>query len=230
MSPVDDFHREKEAPEDAFLDAVMRGDIARASSLIRQGVSPNELTEDGDRPLIMAVSNLKPRMAKALLDWGADVNGRDVFGGAALHYAADRNDTEAIAFLLAAGADINAQNHNGYTPLMTAATRLGGEEAVKALLDAGADPDIKNNQGRAALHMAAGHSVKIIHLLAEAGAHMYSADNNGVTVEYIAEKSGMGQVFRKIRDDVLEKELSVYKNGLSRPLKAPKPLKGGMKP
>lgn len=63
------------------------------------------------------------------------------------------NQIEAIRCLLDAGAEINAQDKNGATPLHRA-VRTRGAAAVKCLLDAGADPSLKNKPGSTAFHLA----------------------------------------------------------------------------
>ena len=55
--------------------------------------------------------------------------------------------------LIEAGADPNAQNMDGATPLHRAVrTRCAG--AVRALLDHGADPAIRNKNGSTAMQLA----------------------------------------------------------------------------
>ena len=50
----------------------------------------------------------------------ADVNGRQPDGATALHWAAHWADMETVTVLLAAGADPNAANDFGVTPLSMA--------------------------------------------------------------------------------------------------------------
>ncbi len=58
-----------------------------------------------------------------------------------LHAAAHRGDVAAIRRLAAAGADLNAVDGNGRTPLLVAAFSRQ-RDAVSALLKAGADPAV----------------------------------------------------------------------------------------
>jgi ankyrin repeat protein len=55
--------------------------------------------------------------------------------------------------LIKAGADINAKNNYGITPLMEAA-RNHNQEAIIMLLELGADPKAKNNFGIMAIDYA----------------------------------------------------------------------------
>lgn len=67
---------------------------------------------------------------------------------------AARNGTcKEIKDLLNAGANVDAQNENGYTALMLAAL-LGRDEIMPPLLRAGADVYIQNKHDRTAFHCA----------------------------------------------------------------------------
>ena len=57
--------------------------------------------------------------------------------------------------LIEAGADVNCQNYEGSTPLITAAV-FCRTEIVKALLDKGADKNALNKAGRTVLESIAG--------------------------------------------------------------------------
>ena len=63
-----------------------------------------------------------------------------------LHQAARYNNIEAVAALISHGADVNAREENGKTPLMLA-TVNGNAKVVEALLDAGADKELKVTSG-----------------------------------------------------------------------------------
>jgi ankyrin repeat protein len=59
--------------------------------------------------------------------------------------------------LLAAGADVDAANDMGRTPLMFA-VMFGRRAMVELLLEAGADPTRADGEGRTALDLASVHS------------------------------------------------------------------------
>jgi ankyrin repeat protein len=75
-------------------------------------------------------------------------------GTSDLHRAVYRDDAQAVAKLLRAGADPKAANRYGVTPLSLACTN-GNGAIVKALLEAGADPNSSLPGGETALMTAA---------------------------------------------------------------------------
>ncbi len=77
----------------------------------------------------------------------------------ALHTAALHANAEAVRVLLAAGANPNAIDSDGNTPLMLAASGVAGDEerewrTVDCLLRAGADPTRRNNDGKTATEIS----------------------------------------------------------------------------
>jgi uncharacterized protein len=80
--------------------------------------------------------------------------GTEVASYRGLHSAATRGDVEEIAHLVTAGADVNARDANGRTPLHVAAYR-GDPAAVRALLAGGADPNLLDRQRYDAVTIAA---------------------------------------------------------------------------
>jgi uncharacterized protein len=88
----------------------------------------------------------------------------------ALHWAAYRNDLDAVKRLLAEGADPNAVNRFGVTPLHEAAT-IGNAAMLEALLDAGGDANAAFGEGETVLMTAAraGDTASVKTLLAHGG-------------------------------------------------------------
>lgn len=88
------------------------------------------------------------------------VDAQDRIGNTALHYAAALGRTHTLEALLAAGAAVNAVNHEGCTPLHMAVSgpcccTPACSATVQLLLAAGADVTLPDVRGRAALHLSA---------------------------------------------------------------------------
>lgn len=112
---------------------------------------------------------------KLLIANGLDVRTRDANGYTALHYAATSRDRDVLAMLIKAGADVNARNRFGETPLFTSlyyrdpyGTAVGylgrtqsttnvdaDRQSREVLVKAGADLNARNIEGRTPLHIAA---------------------------------------------------------------------------
>lgn len=101
-------------------------------------------------------------------------------------------------FLKKDDVNINAKNHEGYTPLILAA-RYGRKQAAKELLAAGSDVDKTNKYGNTALSFAArfGHTEMVKDLL-DCGANVNLPNNIGNTPLLRASHFGHSSVVRKL--------------------------------
>src|SRR5439155_2835152 len=118
----------------------------------------------GDTALHLAAAGYRVEIARLLLAAGADPNAATNHRQSRpLHYAADgyitgpawdaKRQVKTIRCLLDAGADVNAPDKNGATPLHRA-VRTRCSAAVKLLLQAGADPTRRNRPGSTPFHLA----------------------------------------------------------------------------
>ena len=90
--------------------------------------------------------------------------------------AAETGDLEGVREALAAGADVNARDKWGRTPLHQA-TRWGRVDVVRLLLDAGAEADARTRWGDTPLHRAAWNGcAEAVRLLLEHGADVGAKD------------------------------------------------------
>jgi ankyrin repeat protein len=106
---------------------------------------------------------------------GADATAhRDSFGCTPLHYA---RSAAAARRLLDAGADPNAVNPGGESPLHYAAYEA--PDVARVLLAAGADPNLHNTHGMTALHFA--RTKEVVEILVGAGARLDARNNRGQT-------------------------------------------------
>jgi ankyrin repeat protein len=122
---------------------------------LEAGIDPNEPLSCGATPLYLACINGDEQTIAMLLHAGAKVNLASASGSTPLVAcvcAADHAPAVTLQ-LLAAGADINAADNDGFTALMNAAIR-NEVELVQILLDHGANPQQQNHAGRTARELA----------------------------------------------------------------------------
>ena len=97
-----------------------------------------------------------------------------------------------LATLIQAGADINAIDSMGTTPLYHA-VQEGNDELVKTLLGVGADPNLSDHNSRFPLHIAiAKQRVDLMRKLVAAGADVNAPDANGYSPLHLAVRMGAG--------------------------------------
>ena len=80
---------------------------------------------------------------------------------ATLLQALNRVDLEGIKDLLAKGADVNAKDDDGGTPLLIAVT-LGNKEIAELLIANGADVNVKDKHGGTPLDWADGEIAALL--------------------------------------------------------------------
>jgi ankyrin repeat protein len=105
----------------------------------------------------------------------------DAHRNSALMYAAALGSLESMRLLLDGGADANAANDFGATPLMWCA---GDAAKVRLLLSKGANADARSNLGRSPLLIAASYdgATEAARLLIEKGADVNARDKFGNSV------------------------------------------------
>lgn len=148
-------HRKERLGEDLF-EAIRKGDVARVERLLAEGANPRAVHWGESMLHFAAVSD--ERIVEILLAAGADPRAgvRESPAGlpdgtTPLHRAAVWGHDEATRIarrLFAAGADVDARDSKGTTPLAAGAA---SPAMVATLLELGADPNAADNEGTTAL-------------------------------------------------------------------------------
>ena len=102
------------------------------ATLLAKKVENINVNSDVGTALMAAVFKNDIKIAKLLLDFGADTNIADPNGTSALHYATRFTNKEIIKLLVAYGADINLKDSKGFSALDYAL--LAKDESILKLL------------------------------------------------------------------------------------------------
>lgn len=144
-------------PDMDVFDAAALGHLDRLRARLDEDPArATAFAGDGFTALHLAAFFGKAEVTRTLLDAGASVDtyGRNPFANQPLHAAAAGRHVDVCRLLLAAGADVNASQHGGYTPLHEAAGS-GDVELAELFLSAGADPLARTADGLTAIEVAA---------------------------------------------------------------------------
>lgn len=143
--------RERYAGRTLLHEASARGNLAMVELLLRLGADPDAKDAGGHTPLYCLANEYSASgggsVVRALVRAGAKVNANDgVKHCTALHMAARRGNVEVAEALLDGGADIEARDSLGDTPLRRS-VNCGRTEVAGLLLTRGADLYAKGNKG-----------------------------------------------------------------------------------
>ncbi|MCP9493117.1 MAG: ankyrin repeat domain-containing protein [Pyrinomonadaceae bacterium MAG19_C2-C3] len=190
--------RDDETEQDTILldsfNEVASGELKKVKALIISGFDVNTRWHDDATPL-MVVNDEK--IAKHLLQLGADVHARKVYSETVLMSAS--HNPEVVKVLLKAGADVHARDNFGVTPLMYA--MLGyDEKSAQVLIDAGADVNARDKDHRTALMFAAIEGrVETIKVLLRAKAKYDVRDVDGKTALTFAMENNHEEAIKVLR-------------------------------
>lgn len=122
-----------------------------ATLLIEAGADTHRQTENG-QTVLHSIVQTSYYVARVLLDAGASANAADAKLQTPLYYS---RVPACIPLLVEeGGADIDARDLHGNTPLLAALTEHSNEDKILLLLQCGADAQVLNRAGDSALHVA----------------------------------------------------------------------------
>src|SRR5262245_55415760 len=123
--------------------ATFEGDVAKVTSLLKEGASVKATNIYGVNAMQLAADTANTELIRVLLKAGADPESPNPDGETALHLVARSGNVEAAKLLLKAGAKVEARERFGeQTPLMWAAARRH-PEMVELLLSKGANANAR---------------------------------------------------------------------------------------
>ena len=161
--------------------------LVDAGALVNEEAGTERLT-----PLMLAVANNAASGVRQVLNAGADLEYRQSdTGRTALDYAAFNRNTVAARVLVDFGADVNAMDKTGLTPLMLAAEN-GDTGMTGVLIEARADIDFRrggNNRETALMRAAYKGSSDVVKALLKAGADPILTDTFNHTALKYAENA-----------------------------------------
>lgn len=204
-----------------LMTASVGGHAAVVKLLLEKGADPS--ASDGDKltALMNAAENGSKETIQALVE-ATDKDYLNAFsktGFNALIIASAHGHADAVAFLIEAGADMEAKHSiNEVTPLMYAAAS-GHVECLKVLIAKGADLKAKHsNGGTALLEAATGGEIEAIKILIEAGAEYNFKDDDGVTPLMAVASQGhlasqsliLEQLKKAMTDAELKEHINMY--------------------
>ena len=146
-------------PDSPLLEAVKKGDVQEAESILAQWPSEFRKSEidqrgnSGNPALKIAAAGGHLELVKLLVENGATIDiGKENGDRTPLIEASDSGHADIAAYLISKGADVNALG-NGVTPLMAAVSTNAmatgpaepREETIRLLLEKGADVNVQDN-------------------------------------------------------------------------------------
>jgi len=147
-----------------------------------------------DTPLHVASSGSYMEVVRVLLEFGADLEVKDLDGRTPLLRMSGRGDMELTRILLEHGADTEARDKHGHTPLLQTSER-GHVDLARVLLEHGADTEARDDGGHSPLHVASvkGH-VELALVLLKHNAHIEALDKDNCTPLILASREGHVEV------------------------------------
>ena len=196
----------------ALTEAAKEGSIPALDWLLEAGANCECRGVCGERPLMSAAGGGHPIAVERLLARQVDVNARDEGLCSALHHAGEKYaDTDhmlngcvaCVRQLLEAGAEVNALDSDGRTPLSIAvleenqsSTNPGEFPIIEMLLaSSGCDVNLGDTEGTTPLMVASRHSSpSVLLILLEAGADPTLVDHERRTAfHYATERNCTGE-------------------------------------
>lgn len=172
--------------------AVIHGHWRTACALLELGVAVNTADRYGRTAFLLAAEYGHLQILDCLERLGADTSCRDREGNAAIHEAARGGYTAMLEYLVQQlGADINAVNIKGQTPLHLSVLHRK-IDTIRAILRLDGNVNAQNANGETPLHLACAiASTSIARLLIDHGADPSIRNRRGQNAIQLAREYGI---------------------------------------
>ena len=167
-------------------EAVRYGNTEVAKLLLSAGANVNATDNLGKTPIMLIMPKAKVHdLYTTLITYKADLGQKDMYGDTILHIATMMKvDVQDLTVLTNNGADVNARNKEGVTPLQIA-VQNGDLKIVKLLTANGANIHTKDTYGNSPLSMAFAGSTELFEAVVNTS-NATSQDSDGNTPLHIA--------------------------------------------
>ena len=190
------------------------GNAKAARLLLEHGANIYAQNKEGQTPRHLLLTMWSHKVPdddvdsiRFFLERGADVDTADNNHSTLLHQASFGGNIKVAHLLLEHGANIDARNKEGHTPLHRGLVRLGDGagahyfDTMRLLLEHGADVDALDDAQSTPLHMASEYgSAKATRLLLEHGANLHLKNSEGHTPSQVASAKGHKQIARLLSE------------------------------
>lgn len=187
---------DQDALRQALQKVAARGKLSIVQFLLAHGADANPRRDNDVPALLKAAEGGHTHVVSEFLQRGADPNCRNPrTGQTALFAAILKGHNAVVKALLEGGADVDAHDREGRTPLLYLAAEKPGRtkwnvDTVKLLLDNRADLEVKDGIGRTPLLWSATNgSVELMRVLLEYKADITATNNRGRTALHLAAES-----------------------------------------
>ena len=170
---------------------------------------PRDVNDDGGyygRPLVAALAGGHLKTADLLRHYGADSHVRGDYAMCTpLHSAAYYGNLDIVRKLIEYGANISAEDVEGWTPLFIASDgrHLKVLSVIRLLVERGADVNARAEDGSTPLHRASScRALEVVRLLLEHGADVEAVDDDGETALQVVGKARFIKVDQVRGDEI----------------------------
>ena len=182
--------------------------------LLKKGVPLEERNSYGYTPLLSATSAGNCEVMQLLIDAGADINVKlSENNESLLHNAAMSGKVDAIDLVISNGADIEARDNFGRSPIFFS---LYSREpaALAKMIEKGADVNVKNEDGATLVQVAARVEMpEMVKMLIDAKVDVNIADKDNTTPLYWAVMTGNEEIAKMLLSNGADPNIAEKNSG-----------------